>query len=280
MEGIIPALAGNTFRSLTDAENTPDHPRSRGEYFLLLTQPRKQPGSSPLSRGIRCSLVKRIRELRIIPALAGNTQIPPGSSCKQPDHPRSRGEYLDQLQDGDVVVGSSPLSRGILFTLGSKAEYRGIIPALAGNTHLFASGWFRVRDHPRSRGEYLAAGDPGQAISGSSPLSRGILRPNAVRSPPRWIIPALAGNTRVMRVEQLGGWDHPRSRGEYSGRRCATPSPHGSSPLSRGIRGPQDDVWPDGGIIPALAGNTIYGRPKVGKTTDHPRSRGEYIRME
>ena len=50
----------------------------------------------------------------------------------------------------------------------------------------------------------------------------------------------------------------------------------GSSPLSRGIRGAVPSGTGRGGIIPALAGNTVRGGPVAWATADHPRSRGEY----
>ena len=172
------------------------------------------------------------------------------------DHPRSRGEYLQNEQGVGFEDGSSPLSRGILRHVVSHPRARRIIPALAGNTsgvsHDLLSGW----DHPRSRGEYRP--EPWQRGHGigSSPLSRGILRASPPRHWPSRIIPALAGNTARAGPARPGVSDHPRSRGEYGTPwACATQLP-GSSPLSRGIR---TVITPDGdliGIIPALAGNT------------------------
>ena len=92
-QGIIPALAGNTgsaiFRPSSPWDHPrsrgeylviresgaqrPDHPRSRGEYPVGPSRPTRPPGSSPLSRGIHAMLPSRLRQKRIIPALAGNT---------------------------------------------------------------------------------------------------------------------------------------------------------------------------------------------------------------
>ena len=92
------------------------------------------------------------------------------------------------------------------------------------------------------------------------------------------IIPALAGNTAPDRGLPLLHWDHPRSRGEYDGCDGRDVCEAGSSPLSRGIRAVNLHEPPHGGIIPALAGNTICRMSSRCSTTDHPRSRGEYGR--
>ena len=72
-DGIIPALAGNTFFFWTGAAIPQDHPRSRGEYSQGLSGLHQRGGSSPLSRGIRRAASDVCSGLRIIPALAGNT---------------------------------------------------------------------------------------------------------------------------------------------------------------------------------------------------------------
>ena len=131
-------------------------------------------------------------------------------------------------------------------------------------------------DHPRSRGEYS---DPLGVLfthTGSSPLSRGIhdainLAANHIR-----IIPALAGNTAIVTRTTSTSSDHPRSRGEYYGNSPCCVHNQGSSPLSRGIRGHLPGGCGQGGIIPALAGNTPLALAHLSHARDHPRSRGEY----
>ena len=133
------------------------------------------------------------------------------------------------------ILGSSPLSRGILAVVLVGQLTIGIIPALAGNTtgcpqtaqvssdHPRSRGEYAIAavklvtggDHPRSRGEYFSAETGLPLNSGSSPLSRGIqywrgYGPVEVR-----IIPALAGNTCINTVHAGFQPDHPRSRGEY-----------------------------------------------------------------
>ena len=133
-----------------------------------------------------------------------------------------------------------------------------------------------VRDHPRSRGEYLPSVNTAHIVPGSSPLSRGIHLLLAFRECSVGIIPALAGNTRLKPDSRQNAKDHPRSRGEYAGLVGDVSCESGSSPLSRGILPNIQSIHHKIGIIPALAGNTFRLRPLLVCTADHPRSRGEY----
>ena len=215
-------------------------------------------------------------EERIIPALAGNTQPPWWSSWFHPDHPRSRGEYLSRDGTACSVHGSSPLSRGILTRSAAARAARGIIPALAGNTHSCLRRRSPPSDHPRSRGEYVAVLHVKNPSAGSSPLSRGILGWDDLFSPSERIIPALAGNTDGLVWTTPPTTDHPRSRGEYRHFQGQEIFWLGSSPLSRGILRPRGPITGDVRIIPALAGNTPVWFVRGLFPGDHPRSRGEY----
>ena len=197
--GIIPALAGNTLRRRRPGGKEKDHPRSRGEYNHRVFHHAPRTGSSPLSRGIRLLVFILIRQLRIIPALAGNTR--PFSSSDQPrtDHPRSRGEYIAGPFGIIISEGSSPLSRGILVHGPVFHRRQRIIPALAGNTTAWLGINIKRQDHPRSRGEYSPLLPLTRNSVGSSPLSRGILNRHLGVGESLRIIPALAGNTQSPR---------------------------------------------------------------------------------
>ena len=91
--GIIPALAGNTTAGSTPTLWHWDHPRSRGEYGGQGHRCIPKIGSSPLSRGILPGGGGLNGDVRIIPALAGNTSRKSSSYSIGRDHPRSRGEY-------------------------------------------------------------------------------------------------------------------------------------------------------------------------------------------
>ena len=234
-------------------------------------------GSSPLSRGIHNPGRPAGHRAGIIPALAGNTGAWGGVRSRCRDHPRSRGEYRDVTAVAEQVVGSSPLSRGIPPCHGPRSHPYGIIPALAGNTRGCWAGSRSWWDHPRSRGEYELIGTMAGTLDGSSPLSRGIRGVVHRNRSARWIIPALAGNTRTKCGALARHQDHPRSRGEYAGPAATIRAGTGSSPLSRGIQGGRDARRRVTGIIPALAGNTPTRTTYVPRWWDHPRSRGEYV---
>ena len=55
-----PAHAGNTHVNAEEAGSLEVHPRSRGEYLLTLHQTDPEPGSSPLTRGIRRHTAKNL----------------------------------------------------------------------------------------------------------------------------------------------------------------------------------------------------------------------------
>ena len=193
---------------------------------------------------------------RIIPALAGNTRVSVTLSVSRRDHPRSRGEYTGRPSLRGQGSGSSPLSRGILMTTATEITTARIIPALAGNTNPGRGAQTPPRDHPRSRGEYLAFLGEDSLPRGSSPLSRGIQMRVVERAERDRIIPALAGNTgpnHILFVPETG-----------------------SSPLSRGIHLLPQPRFRRRRIIPALAGNTRTIAMAFVAARDHPRSRGEY----
>ena len=274
--GIIPALAGNTPATKPTDPLSPDHPRSRGEYFAVEPSHNLGTGSSPLSRGILLQRQYRRLLRGIIPALAGNTGCQPVSRPTVTDHPRSRGEYRPHSPVGTPSRGSSPLSRGIRLGAALVVALYGIIPALAGNTLAVGQDTKNLQDHPRSRGEYKFLIASMLLNTGSSPLSRGIRRPDTEEHCGARIIPALAGNTGEWQDQREQSRDHPRSRGEYHDVVAAEWLRQGSSPLSRGI--PAVALWAAGivRIIPALAGNTRKRQRVNCRSQDHPRSRGEY----
>ena len=73
--------------------------------------------------------------------------------------------------------------------------------------------------------------------------------------------------------------DHPRSRGVYMTRAVVPAASHGSSPLARGLP-PDEGVHPPRrGIIPARAGFTSTISPTRTCASDHPRSRGVYLKQ-
>ena len=172
-------------------------------------------------------------------------------------HPRSRGENYRGRTGVRPFTGSSPLTRGKR-PRGCRMVYaRGLIPAHAGKT---TDHWCTSRcsgAHPRSRGENPTLILTIKRGKGSSPLTRGKLRPARARPPVPRLIPAHAGKTsRVVSTDGIKG-AHPRSRGENGVVPMLGGVEGGSSPLTRGKRA---QGWPDHvrpGLIPAHAGKTV-----------------------
>ena len=133
-DGIIPARAGFTGRSLRRGGVTTDHPRSRGVYQEPREADQFPAGSSPLARGLLITNQTRQPEAGIIPARAGFTYRSWLTSMNDEDHPRSRGVYSLPLRLSLVSMGSSPLARGLPFFYFIQSVEYGIIPARAGFT--------------------------------------------------------------------------------------------------------------------------------------------------
>ena len=154
----------------------------------------------------------------------------------------------------------------------------GIIPARAGFTAGRRFDGPLVGDHPRSRGVYVDVTAYSSRDLGSSPLARGL--PARRRRPARrfGIIPARAGFTTSCPWLEEPRRDHPRSRGVYGRKSNGRDAQEGSSPLARGLLRGRFARVPGGRIIPARAGFTHASSPHRRSATDHPRSRGVYVR--
>ena len=112
---IIPAHAGNSGPSSDLPTGPSDHPRACGELVGGNSPFSCATGSSPRMRGTLVPLADLVRELRIIPAHAGNSSSFFSASSR--------------------ISGSSPRMRGTQHELvGKRLGFR-IIPAHAGNSH-------------------------------------------------------------------------------------------------------------------------------------------------
>ena len=213
-------------------------------------------GSSPLARGLHNAAWWTVRRHRIIPARAGFTQSSNRFCSEVTDHPRSRGVYARRSVLSSIVIGSSPLARG-----------------LRGAARAYAEA---VMDHPRSRGVYRARRRDPWGDSGSSPLARGLHGGHGAVAHGIGIIPARAGFTRPRTVMARARTDHPRSRGVYFFSKACSISLAGSSPLARGLPVRLSEGQMLAGIIPARAGFTTVSIGDSQRPPDHPRSRGVY----
>ena len=193
---------------------------------------------------------------RIIPARAGFTNREGTSYVIWRDHPRSRGVYWGRLPPAPIVLGSSPLARGLRRLSIKPMRCSGIIPARAGFTASPSAAPGSASDHPRSRGVYNRAPGNRSRTVGSSPLARGLHFVAAEPEIDYGIIPARAGFTAGLHRRRGHPPDHPRSRGVYSVTVSKMGLTVGSSPLARGLRGGRTSTRHAG--------------------WDHPRSRGVY----
>ena len=112
--------------------------------------------------------------------------------------------------------------------------------------------------------------------SGSSPLTRGTLHKISLIGAGERFIPAYAGNSTSACRLKLRTTVHPRLRGELSLTGCATESPVGSSPLTRGtpVQGLPPPLWRSGSS--PLTRGTHRAADELGRNIPvHPRLRGE-----
>ena len=175
------------------------------------------------------------------------------------DHPRLRGEKSMILQSSFLNMGSPPLARG----KGSLIDYisimTGITPACAGKRPKFSSVTSLMPDHPRLRGEKLGSGSCSRLQRGSPPLARGKEVNISSAKVIEGITPACAGKRCLPSSTTKPARDHPRLRGEKSGRFPARAFWRGSPPLARGKecrlrRRPRRHR-----ITPACAGKRLKG---------------------
>ena len=152
--------------------------------------------------------------------------------------------------------GSSPRVRGTRFSGVGHDRAVGIIPACAGNTEFCMLNWGMGGDHPRVCGEHRTLLPTRSDTAGSSPRVRGT--PSHPIHERRWsgIIPACAGNTRIIMFPLFSNGDHPRVCGEHHKPGVDKLLELGSSPRVRGTRRTRRTGIGAGGIIPACAGNT------------------------
>ena len=166
------------------------------------------------------------------------------------------GEQCSGPRRATWTLGSSPRGRGtaLLDVIGER-EHR-VIPAWAGNRHIWSSRLSRCPGHPRVGGEQIRRWGGRYWFDGSSPRGRGtdccpITPPECLD-----VIPAWAGNRLIQAGISRVVTGHPRVGGEQDGLHLAGRHYPGSSPRGRGT----DDLvglpGRDIRVIPAWAGNS------------------------
>ena len=237
----------------------------------------RRAGSSPLTRGKPRRARPRGQHKRLIPAHAGKTPFCDAHVIAPAAHPRSRGENSNRDIRVQHVEGSSPLTREKPASSATSKRSARLIPAHAGKTRDPTCGRGIDPAHPRSRGENRRPFKTCTSRAGSSPLTRGKLAGDRRERLVRRLIPAHAGKTSLFLPFFGEVVAHPRSRGENRRRRGRNSKAGGSSPLTRGKRGPEFLGYREDGLIPAHAGKTTRTHPRARRPTAHPRSRGENL---
>ena len=151
-------------------------------------------------------------------------------------HPRIRGERSRISSTCQLIIGSSPHTRGTPVSAGGCRIRMRFIPAYAGN----ASGVTCTRRygsvHPRIRGERIGLAYLSAALIGSSPHTRGTPTMSNKETLQARFIPAYAGNASSGRITRSVISVHPRIRGERRSASGQSRMRGGSSPHTRGTR--------------------------------------------
>ena len=191
----IPAGAGNTASHSIRWFSMTVYPRWRGEHVTWRRPAIDFSGLSPLARGTLEPVFLSARNVRFIPAGAGNTVRIGFENLYAPVYPRWRGEHKSGSVAYKIYPGLSPLARGTHTDGDVSAEGDRFIPAGAGNTGTGPQTCQRRAVYPRWRGEHLNDLISSTAVPGLSPLARGTLRDPLANVHIDRFIPAGAGNT-------------------------------------------------------------------------------------
>ena len=173
--GLIPTHAGKTPLDRYSPGISGAHPHSRGENVVCFFVPSGVQGSSPLTRGKRDRRRERRLTRRLIPTHAGKTKTAPLANPNQRAHPHSRGENFMCSAGLPRMNGSSPLTRGKLYSYTTEVARVRLIPTHAGKTGFIVNGESDHWAHPHSRGENALDFSANHTLGGSSPLTRGKL---------------------------------------------------------------------------------------------------------
>ena len=255
-DGSSPRVRGTRARRDQSQTATSVHPRVCGEHVVLLGGGWDIGGSSPRVRGTQQQHEQRCKQIRFIPACAGNTPRMNGTSAESPVHPRVCGEHPSRWRFLDQSNGSSPRVRGTPTSQRVVLLTHRFIPACAGNTPESVCGLESRPVHPRVCGEHAYGLAATEGNAGSSPRVRGTPGDGRTSAQSTRFIPACAGNTWTSSSSRIPAPVHPRVCGEHVAGVGVQHRDHGSSPR---VRGTPDDALTDEltrRFIPACAGNT------------------------
>ena len=152
-DGITPAYAGKSLRSVPDLRRNRDHPRVCGEKNLNALVRMATPGSPPRMRGKASARCQTCAETGITPAYAGKSLRCWVKTLPCWDHPRVCGEKPKIGSDWKSPGGSPPRMRGKARDCCALSVCKGITPAYAGKRACRSQDRLKAWDHPRVCGE-------------------------------------------------------------------------------------------------------------------------------
>ena len=257
---LIPACAGQTWRTCPRRRRLGAHPRVCGADVVLKAHVAEVPGSSPRVRGRPGEHVRVGDGWGLIPACAGQTSYSRLMSRKFQAHPRVCGADAISACAPFEREGSSPRVRGRQCLSPTGAATTGLIPACAGQTWLYVQAGSVTWAHPRVCGADPQVGHSETVVNGSSPRVRG-RRPDHQDD-----LPLV--------------WAHPRVCGADCPGRERLDGHLGSSPRVRGRRATAGEKQHAQGLIPACAGQTPNCLHEFFRRWAHPRVCGADLYAE
>ena len=217
-------------------------------------------GSPPRVRGEAHRQERRADRERITPACAGRRRLRASVLRRDGDHPRVCGEKSMSTLRKRRFLGSPPRVRGEAYTERRTTRRAGITPACAGRSEALERMRRLDEDHPRVCGEKSNTISRRSTSIGSPPRVRGEVGFRQLGGTVHGITPACAGRSFKQPVQERGGKDHPRVRGEKFSAISQRCSGIGSPPRVRGEDGCVRISGRDPRITPACAGRSTYPR--------------------
>ncbi len=231
-------------------------------------------GLSPRARGKQYALAECERDVRSIPASAGETSTTATWSTSMRVYPRERGGNGVAEIPRIAGRGLSPRARGKPFCLSPSVRSVRSIPASAGETGSKCRTRALCAVYPRERGGNSSPKSERTTDGGLSPRARGKLETHRDLSRRRGSIPASAGETYFSVSSRSFLRVYPRERGgNFESIDCGRDA-RGLSPRARGKPSAGSCVVVSGGSIPASAGETLQQRHAVLADQVYPRERG------
>ena len=270
----IPAHAGEPEGTRRELRRAKVYPRPRGGTQTRIVDLDLAQGLSPPTRGNLADQPKGPEIRGSIPAHAGEPTLVPAKGLWYMVYPRPRGGTPSVRRGASVLAGLSPPTRGNRPASMLCAASIGSIPAHAGEPEGVFPRRRRHGVYPRPRGGTTII-EYGETLAmGLSPPTRGNHAAGHVARKSARSIPAHAGEPVSICGIRRRRRVYPRPRGGTRSVGVAPVESIGLSPptrgnLERGVR-----ARPQGGSIPAHAGEPPATPPLPTTPPVYPRPRG------